>query len=118
MIPQIICLILLVAYLCKSAYNHGQSKGYYDFWSLLFGSIVAFYLLYLGGFWDCFIVKEIHRNIFPQILYLLLLLYGLCLSAYKDGQPEGEWNFWLTLIGVILDFSILYWGGFWDCFIK
>lgn len=55
---------------------------------------------------------------FPQIIMILMLLVALCLSANKHGLPKGTENFWSLLLGVIFEVTLLWWGGFWDCFIK
>ena len=49
----------------------------------------------------------------PQILICLIFIIGLVQNCIKHGEPkDGEYNFWGTLIGVIINVAILKWGGF------
>lgn len=49
------------------------------------------------------------------ILYLLLFGLALILASNKHGkQREGKDNFWYTLIAVIIEFVLLYTGGFFN----
>ena len=49
----------------------------------------------------------------PQIIYICITAVGLLIEANKHGKPkDGEHSFWLTLISVIIGYSILIWGGF------
>lgn len=54
-----------------------------------------------------------------QIILLSLLLISGFIQANKHGkQKEGKESFWYWLIAFAINLSLLYWGGFFDCFIK
>ena len=54
-----------------------------------------------------------------QIILLSMLLISGFIQANKHGKPkEGKESFWYWLIGFAINLSLLYWGGFFDCFIK
>jgi hypothetical protein len=46
------------------------------------------------------------------VCYLSLICVGLLLAARDHGKPRGAENFWTSLIAVIIQVSILAWGGF------
>jgi hypothetical protein len=46
-------------------------------------------------------------NIIGWTTFGVLVLFNLCYSAYKHGQPRGNWSFWVTLIAGALDFGLL-----------
>lgn len=49
----------------------------------------------------------------PQIILLVLMLWGTGMSLAKDGQPRtGKYNFVCALISDAINISLLYWGGF------
>lgn len=51
----------------------------------------------------------------PQIVMLALLFIGIGIGLSDHGKPKtGENSFWSVLIGQVLLFSILWWGGFFD----
>jgi|WetSurMetagenome_2_1015567.scaffolds.fasta_scaffold37656_9 hypothetical protein len=48
-----------------------------------------------------------------QILILGLLILSLGISLAKHGEPKnGKENFFITLLGVALQITLLYFGGF------
>lgn len=48
-----------------------------------------------------------------QIIYLAIIIFGLGIVLAKHGQPKDEkYNFWIQLLGVAIDLSLLYFGGF------
>jgi len=53
-----------------------------------------------------------------QIIYCLLSLWALLNAANKHGKTQPLTNFWATLVATIIIISLLWWGGFWDCWIK
>ena len=54
-----------------------------------------------------------------QIILLSMLLISGFIQANKHGKPkEGKESFWYWLIGFAINLSLLYLGGFFDCFIK
>ena len=52
----------------------------------------------------------------PQLIYLGLLILGFGVNIGLHGKPQKEYNAWTKLVDVIISLSILYWGGFFDCF--
>lgn len=58
----------------------------------------------------------------PQIIWIILTIMGLCLTAYNHGKTQkyiGELspceifdNFWVCLLAKCILIGILYWGGF------
>lgn len=51
----------------------------------------------------------------PQIITIILALIGLLVSANQHNKPkEGNESFWRTLIAFIIQFTLLYFGGFYD----
>ena len=54
-----------------------------------------------------------------QIILLSMFLISGFIQANKHGKPkEGKESFWYWLIAFSINLSLLYWGGFFDCFIK
>ncbi len=53
-----------------------------------------------------------------QIIYLTIFFLGLLISAFKHGKPRPNYNIWVQLIAVAIHLTILYCGGFFDCFIN
>lgn len=48
---------------------------------------------------------------------VMILLYGMNLgiAMISHGKPKtGTNNFWTTLFGLAINFSVLTWGGFWS----
>lgn len=55
----------------------------------------------------------------PQITYLILLIFSLGFNLSKHGEPrEGKENFAVTLIIVLFVLWLQYEGGFYNCFFK
>lgn len=48
----------------------------------------------------------------PQIVVLVLYLVNITLSAVHNGEEQGPYNVWMTMLGVAVNFAILKWGGF------
>lgn len=49
----------------------------------------------------------------PQAIMLAIVCMNLGMSLALHGQEkQGEYNFWVTLIGMALELSLLYAGGF------
>jgi hypothetical protein len=49
----------------------------------------------------------------PQIIIIALYAMALLLNSHLHGKERtGKYNFWTTLVGTIMQLSILYWGGF------
>lgn len=52
----------------------------------------------------------------PQLIYLGLIILALGLHIGVHGQRQPKYNAWTQLVSSIISVSILYWGGFFDCF--
>jgi len=50
----------------------------------------------------------------PQTVMLLLALLSLLISAHKHGESRGKYNMWASLAAIIIQLSILSWGGFFS----
>ena len=50
----------------------------------------------------------------PQIIYLSIVFINLLLTANMHGKERTPYNFWTSLVGTVLGFFLLYWGGFFD----
>lgn len=54
-----------------------------------------------------------------QIVYLVLFIFSLCNSAHRHGKPKsGRESFVIDFISLILQFMLMYWGGFFDVIIN
>lgn len=54
-----------------------------------------------------------------QMVMVLIVVIDLCYVSYKHGKPPRNYNFWYSLIEHILVYGLLlWWGGFWDCWLK
>ena len=49
----------------------------------------------------------------PQIIVIVLYVFSLGISAAKHGERRENYNFWTTLIAVLIEVALLSWGGFW-----
>ena len=55
----------------------------------------------------------------PQLIFIVLVFISLLFNARDHGKPKkGNDNFWFPFIAAVIKFSLLYWGGFFDIFIK
>jgi hypothetical protein len=57
----------------------------------------------------------------PQIVFLIIVLLGLGVDLARHGERQTEvkkYNFWTSLISVLISCSLLYAGGFWDVLLK
>jgi len=55
----------------------------------------------------------------PQLIYLGLVILGLGMTLGLHGQPQKKGhNFWGKLISSMIAISLLYWGGFFDCLLN
>ena len=48
----------------------------------------------------------------PQIIVLCLMFGSFILHCAKHGEQRDNYNGWTALIAIIIQFLILYWGGF------
>lgn len=55
----------------------------------------------------------------PQIIYLFLAFAGLLIVANRHGQPKTDsYNIWVQLIATAISLGLLYWGGFFQGWMK
>jgi len=53
--------------------------------------------------------------VFPQIILLSIIGLNLMISSYLHGKPkEGNHSVFITMIGVTIHLTLLYFGGFFD----
>ena len=48
----------------------------------------------------------------PQYVYLCLMLLGLGVVLAKHGEPQKNYNIWASLFADIIILGLLYFGGF------
>lgn len=48
----------------------------------------------------------------PQICYIVIITLGLGISLAKHGEPQGDYNFFNTLIASFIQIGLLMLGGF------
>ena len=59
------------------------------------------------------------KTMLPQIIYVAIVILGLGVELERHGKPkEGKYNFITSALVTGLVFGLLYWGGFFDAFIK
>ena len=51
----------------------------------------------------------------PQLIYLGLIILGLGMHMALHGEKQKRYNAWTQLVASIISVGILYWGGFFDC---
>lgn len=54
-----------------------------------------------------------------QIFYLIMLVMGFGIVCHRHGKPKEmqDVNVWVWLIQRVLIAVVLYWGGWFDCFL-
>lgn len=48
----------------------------------------------------------------PQIIWLVFAVIGLIDEIVEHGKPQQPHNAYAFAIGMVISFSLLYWGGF------
>ena len=49
----------------------------------------------------------------PQIITIIIYAISIGMHLAKHGKPqEGSYNFIIALVGTAIQFSLLWWGGF------
>ena len=48
----------------------------------------------------------------PQIIWLVMAVFGLIYEIINHGKPREPHNAYAFAIGMVISFSLLYWGGF------
>lgn len=51
-------------------------------------------------------------SIWPPIIIILLMAIDFGITTAKAGEPRGNHNPLVTLLGAAITCSLLYWGGF------
>lgn len=54
----------------------------------------------------------------PQWTYVILTLIGVGLIIEQHGKPRGNQNAYASIIGIMIQFFILFKGGFFNGFFK
>ena len=52
----------------------------------------------------------------PQIIFLCLLTMSITIHLINHGENRPPYNVWHKLIGAVILFALLWWGGFWEVF--
>lgn len=50
----------------------------------------------------------------PEIVWIVLCAMNLGIALVKDGEPKGNYSFWLTLLALGIEFWIVWAGGFFQ----
>lgn len=51
----------------------------------------------------------------PQIIFIVISCIGLGVEAQRHGQPRtGNYNVNIVVLATIIQFGLLYWGGFFS----
>lgn len=50
----------------------------------------------------------------PQLIHIGLSALGMGYVIANHNKPRAPWNFWATLIGSAISYSLLWWGGFFS----
>jgi hypothetical protein len=48
----------------------------------------------------------------PQVILLFLYSLALGFTIARHGTPKGDHNLWAEIIAIVVNLSLLYWGGF------
>ena len=55
----------------------------------------------------------------PQLTLIAISIILLCLNIPKHGKMvHYKYNIYLTIVTIVICYTILYFGGFWDCMIE
>lgn len=54
----------------------------------------------------------------PQIILIAMFSADLGITIAMHGKPRDKFNALTTLIAIMIHFTILYFGGFWEPLIK
>jgi len=54
----------------------------------------------------------------PQLIFIGMSIVGLGLSICDHGKPRSPENALLAFISLLINYILLIWGGFFDCFLK
>ena len=54
----------------------------------------------------------------PQLISIGLMTLGLGAAMAKHGEPKtSNYNVGVQIVSTVINITILYFGGFWDCFL-
>jgi len=49
----------------------------------------------------------------PQVIWIMLMTASMVIGMHQHGQPKkGTEDAWITLMAIIVNFGLLFWGGF------
>jgi len=48
----------------------------------------------------------------PQIIWLVLVIYGTAYALVNHGKPRPPYNIWIDLVSTAISLGLLWWGGF------
>lgn len=54
----------------------------------------------------------------PQIIIIIIYAISLGINISNHGKEQKPKNAWADFIALIIFVTLLWWGGFWDCFVK
>jgi hypothetical protein len=104
-VPYIIFLVLYAISFTGGCFMHGKIlNGNQNAGSCVFVHTLKIGLLVWGGFFN--------QIGWPQIWIAVLSCIDVIITILKDGKPFGRYNVSETIIGLILTFVPLYFGGF------
>lgn len=52
----------------------------------------------------------------PQIILISMYALGLGVTIARHGKPREPHDAWVALFGLVVQFLLLWWGGFFDVF--
>ena len=52
-----------------------------------------------------------------QLILLGLLVLNISITLAKHGEPQPKHNFWSTFVSTLIIVGLLYWSGFFNCFL-
>ena len=51
----------------------------------------------------------------PQIIWIVITTLGISSACFKHGHPkDGVESAWITMFASVLNWGLMYWGGFFD----
>ena len=50
----------------------------------------------------------------PQIIMIMVFTLAFVVNALLHGKPQKPYNLWSTIVAIIFNTVLLWWGGFWS----
>lgn len=50
----------------------------------------------------------------PQIIWITLVVFNMVYIAINHGKEQPPYNAYASLVSIVLQFALLYWGGFFN----